>query len=72
VDGCVFGENRNAALALEVRVVHRALGDPLVRAENTALMQQGVDERGLPVVDVRNDGHVAPKRVGHCRGGFQA
>ena len=72
VDGGVLRQNRDAALALEVRVVHRALGDPLVRAEDAALVQQRVDQRGLAVVDVRDDGHVAPKRVGHGRGGFRA
>ena len=45
-------------LALEVVVVHHALGDLLVLAEGAALAQQLVDQRGL-VVDVRDDGDVA-------------
>ena len=72
MDGGVLREDGDAALALEVGVVHRALGDPLVGAEDAALVQQGVDERGLAVVDVRDDGDVAPERVGDGRGGFQA
>ena len=64
VDGRVLRENRDAALALELGVVHRALGDPLVGAERAALMQQRIDERRLAVVDVGDDGDVAPERVG--------
>ena len=64
VDGGVLGEDGDAALALEVVAVHRALGHALVGAERAALVQQGVDQRGLAVVDVRDDGDVAPERVG--------
>ena len=70
VDGRVLRQDRDAALALEVGVVHRALGDALVRAENAALVEQGIDERRLAVIDVGDDRHVAPERVGHGRGGF--
>ena len=66
MDGGVLGENRDAALALEVGVVHRALGDALVGAERAALVQQRVDERGLAVVDVGDDGDVAAQRIGDC------
>ena len=64
VDGGVLREDGDAALALEVGVVHRPLGDPLVGAEDAALMQQGIDQRGLAVVDVGDDGDVTPERVG--------
>ena len=64
VDGGVLRQNRDAALALELVAVHRALGDALVRAERAALVQQRVDQRGLAVVDVGDDGDVAPQRVG--------
>ena len=70
VDGGVLGQDGDAALALEVGVVHRALGDPLVGAEDAALVQQGVDQRGLAVVDVGDDGDVAPQRIGDHSGGF--
>ena len=72
VDGGVLRENRDAALALELGVVHGALGDPLVRAERAALVQQRVDERGLAVVDVGDDGDVAPQRVGDVGDGAGA
>ena len=35
----------------------------LVVAELAALAQQGVDQRRLAMVDVRDDGDVAPKRI---------
>ncbi len=68
VDRRVLRQNGDAALALEVRVVHRPLGDPLIRAEHAALMQERVDERRLAVVDVGDDRDVAPKRIGDCSG----
>ena len=37
----------------------RALDHPLVFAEGAGLLQQAVDQRGLAVVDVRDDGDVA-------------
>ena len=70
MDGGVLRQDRDAALALEVGVVHRPLGHPLVGAERPALVQQRVDQRGLAVVDVGDDGDVAPQRVGDRRGGF--
>ena len=70
VDGGVLGEDGDAALALQVRVVHRTLGDPLVRAEDAALVEHGVDERRLAVVDVRDDRDVAAERVGDGMSGF--
>ena len=62
--GGVLGQDGDAALALEVVVVHHPLGHLLVGAERAALPQQRVDERGLAVVDVRDDGDVAAERVG--------
>ena len=65
VDGRVLREDRDAALALELVDVHHALGDALVRAEGAALMEQGVDERGLAVIDVSDDGDVTSQRIGN-------
>ena len=48
-----------AALALQVVRVHHAFGDLLVLAEGAALAQRLVDQRGLAVVDVGDDGDVA-------------
>ena len=67
MDGGVLGEDRDAALALELVAVHGALGDALVGAERAALVQQRVDQRGLAVVDVGDDGDVAPERIGDGR-----
>ena len=64
VDGRVLGEDRDAALALEVVRVHDALAVLLVGAEDAALLQQGVDEGGLAVVDVGDDGDVAEVHAG--------
>ena len=64
MDGGVLGENRDAALALELVRVHDPLGDPLVGAEDAALVEQGVDQRRLAMIDVGDDGDVAPERVG--------
>ena len=55
----VLREDRDALLALEVHRVHHALGDVLVLAERAGLPQHRVDERGLAVVDVGHDRHVA-------------
>ena len=50
-----LGQNRDAALTLEVVGVHDSLLDVLVRSENAALTQQLVDQRRLAVVDVGNN-----------------
>jgi len=55
----VLREDRDALLALEVTGVHRPLGDVLVRAEGPGLPEHGVDQGGLPVVDVGDDRDVA-------------
>ena len=54
-----LGEDGDAAFAFEIVRIHHALGDFFVRAENAALAKHGVDQRGLAVVDVRNDGYVS-------------
>src|SRR5207302_7420342 len=73
VDGGTLREDRNAALALEVGVVERALFHPLVRAERAALMQQPVDQGRLAMVDVSDDRNIPPQRVrnGHPSSVFQ-
>jgi hypothetical protein len=54
-----LGQDGDAALALEVVAVHGAFGDVLVGAEGAGLLQQVVHQRGLAVVDVRDDRDVA-------------
>src|SRR5439155_21636350 len=57
--GAVLRQDRDAALLFQVVRVHHALGHFLVGAEGAALAQQLVDERGLAMVDVGDDGDVA-------------
>ena len=54
-----LGEDGDAALALEVVRIERALGDPLILAERARLLQQAVDQRGFAMVDMGDDGNVA-------------
>jgi hypothetical protein len=58
-DRSVLGQDRDAALALEVFAVQHAVGHDLVGAEHARLAQEAVHERRLSVVDVRDDGNVA-------------
>ncbi len=74
-------QDRDPALAFEVVGIHGPLGRGLVLAVGARLLQQLVDERGLAVVDVGDDGDVAqvhgraPRgrsagaRSGGCRAG---
>src|SRR2546428_11113881 len=55
----VLGEDGDALLSLEHVRIHDQLTDLLMRGEDVRLLQQGVDERGLAMVNVRDDGHVA-------------
>ena len=45
-----------------------ALGDLLVHPKGTALMKERVDERGLAVIHVGDDGDVAPVKGRHGAG----
>ena len=59
VDRRLLGEDRDPLLALEVARVQDAVDDGLVGAERARLAEHRVDERGLAVVDVGDDGDVA-------------
>ncbi len=59
----VLGKNGDAAFAFQIVRVHDALGHGLVVAESAALPKHGVDQRGLAVVHVGNDGDVANTRI---------
>ena len=54
-DRCILGKNRNTALALQIPRIHDALCHLLIRAENMALPQHGVNQRRLSMVDVGDD-----------------
>jgi hypothetical protein len=55
----ILGQDRDAPLALERVRIHHALLNHLILAKGAGLAQQFVDEGGLAVIDVRNDGDVA-------------
>ena len=59
VDGGVLGLDGDALLTLEIHGIHHAFLDLLVGAVNTAFLEEFVDEGGLPMVDVGDDGDVA-------------
>ena len=59
MDGSVFGENGNAALAFDVVGIHDAVNDLLVFPEDTALLEQLIHQCRFAVIDVRDDGDVA-------------
>ena len=72
IDGAVLGEDGDAALALQVVRVHHALADALVSGEGAGLLEQAVDQRGLAVVDVRDDRDVADGAGGAHGGDVRA
>ena len=59
VDGGVLRKNGDAALTLKVVGVHHAIHDLLIFTVDAALLEHLVDQRGLAVVDVRDNGDVA-------------
>ena len=56
-----LGQDGDAPLTLLIVGVHRALDRRLVGAEHARLRQKLVDQRGLAVVDVGDDGDVAKR-----------
>ena len=54
-----LGQDRDAAFALEIIGIHRALDHALVLAERARLLQQPIDQRRLAVVDMRDNGDVS-------------
>ena len=64
-----FGQDGDAALALLIVGIHGALGHVLVLAHRAGLLQQLVDQRGLAMVDMGDDGDVADIHGLDARGG---
>ena len=54
-----MAENRDAAFFFQVVRVHHAFDDALIVAERAGLLQQAIDQGGLAVVDVGDNGDVA-------------
>ena len=69
-DRAVLGENRDAAFFFDIAGIHDPLGHLLVRCEGAGLAQQLVNQRGLAMIDVRDDGDVA-YGAGHGNGATQ-
>ena len=69
LDRGALGEDGDAPLALEVVRVHRPLGDSLILAVAARLLQQLVDQRGLAMVDMGDDGDVSQVHDRHLGSG---
>jgi hypothetical protein len=67
-DRSIFGQDGDAAFAFEVVGVHHALYEMGVLAEDSALAQHGVDQGGLAVVNMRDDGDVTNILIHICAG----
>src|SRR5581483_4579534 len=62
-DGGILGQDADAAFAFQLVRIHHALNHGFVGPEGAALTQHGIDQRGLAVVNVRNDGNIANPRI---------
>ena len=58
-DGDILGENGNAAFAFKVVVVKDKVAGLLVLAKQLCLVQHTVDQCGLAVVDMCNNGNIS-------------
>jgi hypothetical protein len=69
-DGGVLREDGDPALLLQIVRVHDPFVEVLVGADGAGLLEESVDERGLPMVDVGDDGNVADvvSKLLHARG----
>ena len=65
IDGAVLRQDRDATFLFDVVRVHDPLADFLVGGEGAGLTQQAVDQRGLAVVDVGDDGDVSNRTICH-------
>src|SRR6266545_1063094 len=55
----IFGHDGYATLSLQVHRIHHAVANLLVIAKGSRLSQHGIHQRGLAVIDVRNNCQVA-------------
>src|SRR5690606_35031641 len=67
-DRGVLREDGDAAFLLDVVAVHHPVGQDRALVERARLLQQLVDEGGLAVVDVGDDGDIAEAFDGHVEG----
>src|SRR5690606_30471595 len=68
-DGGVLGQDGAPAFLLLIVAVHHALGEDGAFVQGARLLEQLVDEGGLAVVDVGDDGDIAQALDGHGFGG---
>ena len=64
LDRRLLRKDRDPLLALKVAAVHHALHELFVGAEGAVLTQEAVHQRGLPMVNVRDDADGANARLG--------
>ena len=64
LDRRLLGEDGDPLLALKVAAIHHALDELFVGTEGAVLAQQAVHQRGLPMVNVRNDADGTNARLG--------
>src|SRR5207244_4417528 len=62
-DGGVFGEDGDAALALELVRIHYALDVRLIGFEDSTLPEHAVNQRRFSMINVRDNRHVANRLV---------
>ena len=67
VDGGILGQDRDAALPLQIAGVHHPVHDGLVLAVDTALLEHLIHQRRLAVVDVGDDCNVANVFLRHIK-----
>ena len=58
-DGGVLGQNGDTTLPLQIAGVHDTLHHLLVFPVDAALLEQGVHQGGLAVVNVGDDGYIS-------------
>ena len=61
IDGRVLGQNGNAPLTLLIIGIHDALGASTFAIQRARLLQQAVNERGFPMINVGDNGDVAER-----------
>lgn len=66
--GGVFGQDGNAALALDIIGVHDAIWDFFPFAEDPGLSEKSVHKGGFAVIDVSNDSNVANGKTHNASG----
>ena len=59
-----FGQDGDAALALEIVGIHHSFDVLFVYAKDAALVEHGIHEGGLAMVDVRDDGDITDGIIG--------